>query len=122
MTRIHRTLLLALALMLASVNAEGFNLSFLQDAPVSHLNDEDIDLLLQAADEALEGGEDGTDTWWENPRTGSNGSVTPVRSFEHNGLACRLARIATFAGGRSGTSELRFCKTAEGKWVVVPQP
>ncbi len=119
MSRTFPQLAILVLVFLTIAPAQGFNLGFLQDSPASYLKDEDIEMFLDAAQQALASERDGVDIWWDNPKTGNNGSVTPIRSFQQDGRPCKRLRVATFAGERSGTSEFTFCQAAEGGWAPV---
>jgi hypothetical protein len=56
---------------------------------------------------------------WENPATGAKGTATLLRHFTSQGMACNQIRndIQNFAG-RTGSYELNWCKTADGRWRV----
>lgn len=68
--------------------------------------------------EALEHAADGSATRWENPETGNNGSITPLTTTEGENGICREARIVNRSGQFSGDSTHRFCRQADGAWLV----
>ena len=71
--------------------------------------------------EALEHGADGTETRWENPQTGNSGSITPLSTSDDEEEICREARIVNHSGSASGDATYRFCRQADGSWMVQRQ-
>ncbi len=95
--------------------------SWLKDTPASRFTEQDWTLMRAANVEALEHGADGTETRWENPETGNTGSITPLNTSEDENGTCREARIVNHAGQASGDSTYRFCRQADGSWMVRRQ-
>jgi len=95
--------------------------SWLKDTPASRFTEQDWTLIRSAHAEALEYSPDGTETRWENPETGNSGSITLVNTTEDENGTCREARIVNHAGDASGDSTHRFCRQADGGWMVQRQ-
>ena len=96
--------------------------SWLKDTPASRFTEQDWALMRAAHAEALEYGADGSETRWENPESGNTGSITPLTTTEGENGTCREARIVNRSGPASGDSTHRFCRQADGAWMVQRQP
>lgn len=120
----QRKALLAIAVTLGvwmtSVTAYGAGLGFLKESPVRYFTDEDWRLLKNASQRALEKGQDGETSEWQNPDTDSSGALTPTRSFRQDGSECRTLIIQTAAAGRTSEGTYDFCKQADGTWKMAP--
>ncbi|NIR32395.1 MAG: hypothetical protein GWN84_24445 [Gammaproteobacteria bacterium] len=113
-------LLVALALAAAAPTTLAQGLHFLKNSPVSYFDDEDWRLMQEAIREALDNNPDGEKVSWENPKTGHNGSVTPLNTYQDFGTTCRRARLFNEAESASGASTFNFCKdTEEDRWKVA---
>lgn len=71
--------------------------------------------------EALEHGADGIESRWENPETGNNGSITPLNTTDDRNGVCRQAHIVNHSGNTTGDATYRFCRQADGSWMVQRQ-
>jgi surface antigen len=95
--------------------------AFLEYSAVQKFNDEDWQLFSAAGERALKETPDGQTVEWDNPATSSKGQITPVSTFDKNGMQCRKVKIANSAGGFSEESVFDFCKNPQsGDWKVVP--
>ncbi|HSO07144.1 MAG TPA: RT0821/Lpp0805 family surface protein [Pelomicrobium sp.] len=112
--RAIRTLLVTCSLALCAGAAQAQNTAFLRDAPISHMNRDDIALMERNYLQALDALPDGHTNTWTNPKTGASGTATPSRTTKQNGATCRMLEITNNAGGKSGRTEWTFCKTKEG--------
>lgn len=113
--------LLAFAAAGAPVAVQALDLTFLDQAPIRFFNDEDLKLLSDAADKALDEAKDGEDVSWSNDQTGSSGTITPVRSFTRQGKDCRrlsVVSLARQATRGSATSNVDFCEV-DGTWRIL---
>jgi hypothetical protein len=54
---------------------------------------------------------------WRNPRTGSSGTITPLRTT-HNG-GCREYRETVTHDGRESSRTGKACKNAAGVWAAT---
>jgi len=95
----------------------GFNTAFLRDTPVAYFSDKDWTLFTDTLNRALNDGEDGVMSRWENPSTGSKGEITPLDRRETNGMMCRNTRVVTSSQGLTARSEYLMCKAADGEWT-----
>ncbi len=56
---------------------------------------------------------------WQNPETGTNGTITPLRTFlDNQGRICREYEAVLTMGGESFDGREVACRTATGDWVV----
>ncbi len=93
-------------------------LSEVAASPISRFNAADNKLFLGAIDKALSENADGVKLTWKNEQTPANGSVTPQRSFEADGMQCREALIANEYRARNAQTVLTFCRDAAGAWKL----
>lgn len=98
--------------------AGAFNTQFLDDAPIARFNNKDIEIWLDALTNTLENGEDGVEVKWENPKTGHNGTLTPLNKKTHDGMDCRDVDIRNFAGDFTGRAIHLMCRK-DGKWLAI---
>ncbi len=120
-----RSRFLAVCIAVAAIGApalvHGFDLRFLDQAPLRFFNDADLELMGKAAQRALHQAADGEGIDWNNEATGNSGRLTPLHSFERDGLACRRLEVtstARQATGGSATSRLDFCKV-DDTWRIL---
>jgi surface antigen len=79
----------------------------------------DWSLATAALREALGKSEDGTSIPWQNPRTGTRGTVTPVASaYVQEGSACRNFLASHVGDGHEGWFEGKACRGHAGQWDV----
>lgn len=102
-----------------SYSCLGFNIGFLDDAPIAEFNDKDIEMMLDTMDQALDNEVDGVEVKWKNANTGNNGTITPLNSTTQDGKNCRHTLIKTFSRTFSGSSQYQLCKDDDGEWKVV---
>jgi surface antigen len=95
------------------------NLRFLDDTPVSRFNQQDMRLLQDSLDKAMNEAADGTTVEWANDKTGAGGTITPNGRFERTGTECRKARLTTRFKTLKGGGEYNFCKGSQGQWQMV---
>ncbi|MDZ7651767.1 MAG: RT0821/Lpp0805 family surface protein [Burkholderiaceae bacterium] len=115
MARITRVALAATALVaLAPVQAAG--LGFMAKGPMARFNDADMKLLNDAIAQARSAKDAGTAVEWANDKTGSSGSVTPVRAFEEGGLACRDLRVVNRHKQLESAGVYAMCQRKDGTW------
>ncbi|HET9042014.1 MAG TPA: RT0821/Lpp0805 family surface protein [Burkholderiales bacterium] len=109
-----RILLVGVSIALGAGGAAAQNLGFLQDSPVARMNREDTAMLARNYQQALDALPDGHTNTWTNPKTGSSGTATPLKTMREKGTTCRVLEITNYAAGQSGRSEWTFCKTKDG--------
>jgi len=96
------------------------NLKFLDDAPMSHFTEEDMEMFLETASDALDNAADGAEVSWKNPASGNHGTIVPVRTNLDDGKRCRVFRLMNHAGGLSSNVNLKACRDDVAGWQVVP--
>ena len=97
------------------------NLGFLSKAPIAEMNEADQAMLRAAVNEALNDRPDGETLEWQNPDTGTGGTITVVDTHADYGTTCRTIRTATEAGGRSGAGIYRLCRAEDQTWQFAPR-
>ena len=98
------------------------NLGFLKDAAVSYFEDEDVAMLLETVDAALDEQQPHATREWNNPGTGNSGKAEVLGTVKSAaGKPCKRLRITNVArNGVSGRASHTFCKETD-KWMVVAQ-
>jgi surface antigen len=109
-------------LVLAGLPAQAGNLGFLNQAPVSHFNDEDMRLLKEAVSQAMQDENSHAKKTWANADTGNSGEIESWGAFKTAaGVACKRVRVTSHAkGGIDGKGTYTVCQDAERGWVVDP--
>jgi surface antigen len=105
------------ALAVASASVFASNVQFMRDAPIAKMTKEDLALFQTNMREALEQDADGTTRRWKNPDSGASGTLTPVSTFEQNGVKCRRLEIVNTVQGLTARSTFNMCRQADGTWV-----
>lgn len=108
------------ALLMAAGQAIAANTSFMNDSVLAELRDDDVTMLLETIEEALEQPQ-GEPKQWENKASGAKGAVTRLGGFSKDGRECRKLRVETQARGRSGDSEWDYCRAPYGRWELSPR-
>ena len=113
---------LATCLALACSTASAANLGFLGQAPISRMTAEDVDLMYQAAVDALDNTPDGGRRGWENPSTSASGTMMPLATYTGpDGMTCRTIRVLSHAAGLKNQSVFDLCKQPDGRWKAINQ-
>jgi surface antigen len=101
---------------------QGFaaNTSFMSDSVFAELRDDDVTMLLETIEETLELPK-GEPHSWENKASGAKGTVTRLGGYSKDGRECRKLRVETQARGRSGDSEVDYCRAPYGRWELAPR-
>jgi surface antigen len=74
----------------------------------------------QTVQRSLESVPAGTASSWTNPDSRTNGSVTPVRTFQNSqGAYCREFQQTVTIGGREERSYGTACRQPDGSWKIV---
>lgn len=61
----------------------------------------------------------GTARPWRNPDTGSSYTVTPTRTYQHQGAPCREFVVAGNVDGRSEQLYGTACRENDGRWRIL---
>ena len=120
----HAGLALAASVVVLVVGAASGYLSaeFRIDGEIARLERAraaDRDAMDQAVHRALEQEVSGTEVGWENPDSGSHGTVTPVRTYRSAaGKWCREYTLVVIRDdGGSETRRAVACRESEGAWI-----
>jgi len=110
---------LLVGLLLSATPALAANIGFMDESPIAHFSEQDRRIYKEALDDILDKGADGESRTWANPASTAGGTLSIVKSFERDGLACRTLSIANKAKGRSEKGQYRFCRQASGEWKLA---
>ena len=94
--------------------------SFISDSVLAELREDDVSMLLETIDAALEAPQ-GEAQPWENKASGAKGTVTRMGGYSKDRRECRRLRVQTQARGRSGDGEADYCRAAYGRWELEPR-
>lgn len=77
----------------------------------------------ETAFNTLQNGASGETATWDSTRTGTQGSITPLRTFlDSQGRICREYDAEVSVQGESVTGRETACMTKAGHWVVFASP
>ena len=108
-----------LSAVLISTNAIASNYNFLKDAaPIADFKKDDVEILQQTIQDALNNMKDGEKLAWSNDKTGNAGLVNPVLTLDSNEGECRQVRIVNRSKQNIAESMFKFCKL-NGKWIAI---
>jgi|GEM_PF-824131 surface antigen len=119
--RMLNVLLSVVLFALGTGTALASNVTFMRNSPLAKMTAEDLDLMRTTLRETLDRAADDAPKRWENPKTGASGVVTPLKSYQRDGMACRVVEIFNEAQGFSGRTRHDFCKQPDGTWKA-PAP
>jgi surface antigen len=81
------------------------------------LSEGDIEIMKETARVKMTDKPKGTILKWENPKSGSSGTITLLRLFEHQGLQCRaLKHLIKPRHDVPWTIRNEICLDANGEW------
>ncbi len=79
----------------------------------------DLIIARAAANEVLTRGGKDASMPWENPKTGSRGTVTPIATaYTQDGLTCRDFLASFVRNGSEAWMQGEACRVPQGKWEV----
>ncbi|MBC8747788.1 MULTISPECIES: hypothetical protein [Paraburkholderia] len=108
-------------LLVAAIGAQGANLAFLNDTPITYMRQRDNDSLKHAVLSALNDRKDGESFTWVNDGTGNSvkidATVTMDSTSTDGGRACRSLAVVLEAKGQSMNLRPNFCKEG-GAWQL----
>lgn len=106
-------------------SAHAANLGFLNNTPMSFMNQADYNSLQDAVRDAVEHKADGESTTWSNEgsrnSTRINSTITPSNTQKEGDKTCRDTEVAITAKGQSMTLHPHFCRKGQGAWVFQKQ-
>jgi surface antigen len=106
----------AAALLAFAVVAHAFNMSFLNDSPITRLTAEELKQYTAFTLKALDEAPDGATLEWKAPKSEFISRITLERTFTEANLTCRDARIEADARDRHSRGTYTFCKV-KGVWT-----
>jgi len=128
MSKLPRTLRALSAGLLVTIgmgSAHASNLGFLQNTPMSFMNQADYDSLTRAVRVAVSTKADGESMTWSNEGSRNavriNSTITPSNTQTEGNKTCRDTEIVINAKGQSMTLHPRFCRMGEGAWTFQKQ-
>ncbi len=108
------------SLVLVTIPLHAQNTWFWNSAPVAHLTDEDVEVLLSTLQAAMNEQPDGSTVTWTNSKTGHSGVIDITNTHRDYDTTCRQVEMANQAAGRTGQGTFRMCKADDGKWKFAP--
>lgn len=118
--RLNLRVAIAIALLMTAGQTIAANTSFMNDSVLAELRDDDVTMLLETIDAALEAPQ-GEAQQWENKASGAKGTITRLGGFSKDGRECRKLRVEAQARGRSSDSEWDYCRAPYGRWELTPR-
>jgi surface antigen len=83
------------------------------------LDETDKKLLSEATEKALEQTKSGNKIKWNNPDSGNEGYVKPLRTYEVDNKYCREFLQEAIIGGKKAKIYGKACRKADGQWEIV---
>ena len=120
----HKTHLIVISTLLlgcATTPTVAQNINFLHRGPVAYLDEVDKQILSDTVNTALNDAQDGESLAWQQPGSGSEGTIEVLDTHEDYGTTCRTVRTATSAGGRDGGGVYRLCLADDETWQFAPR-
>jgi hypothetical protein len=105
----------ALAAALAAP-ASATNWNVFKDTPITRMSAKDLSAYKAAVIQTLDKGEDGRTVIWSGEEQGVRSQLTPLKSYEIEGLNCRDIRIETEAKELVARGTYTLCKDAKREW------
>jgi hypothetical protein len=107
------------ALLVGSLAFAQSNLGYLRDAPSGKFTAQDFELFWAAVDEVSRGKTTGVTKSWDNPATGSGGTIKLLNVFTStDGRDCRRLRVENYAKSLKGASTQNVCAHTDGTWLL----
>ncbi|MEM5312885.1 RT0821/Lpp0805 family surface protein [Paraburkholderia sp. JHI869] len=115
----------ALFITIGVGSAHAANLGFLNNTPMSFMNQADYNSLQNAVRDAVEHKADGETANWSNEgsrnSTRINSTITPSNTQKEGDKTCRDTEVVITAKGQSMTLRPHFCRVGEGAWKFQKQ-
>lgn len=83
------------------------------------LDEEDRRMAAAAEYQALEYGQPGAATPWDNPQTQHRGQIVPGKPYVQAGLNCRTYTHTIYISGQPQTARGTACRQPDGTWKTV---
>ncbi len=83
------------------------------------MDEYDRQMLQKSSYQALEYSPSGSTVEWKNPDSGNRGSITPTKTFKHDGQYCREYQQEVTIGGEKQKAYGKACRQKDGQWKIV---
>ena len=83
------------------------------------LDEEDRQMAAAAEYQALEYGQPGAPTAWDNPQTRHRGQIVPGKPYQQGGQHCRPYTHTIYIDGRPQVARGNACRNPDGSWTAV---
>jgi len=83
------------------------------------LDEEDRRIAAAAEYQALEYGQPGQPTPWDNPQTQHRGQIVPGKPYQQGSQHCRPYTHTIYIGGEPQTARGTACRQPDGTWQTV---
>ncbi len=83
------------------------------------LDEEDRRMAMAAEYQALEYGQAGAATPWDNPQTQHRGQIVPGKPYQQGSQYCRPYTHTIYVGGQPQTARGTACRQPDGTWATV---
>ncbi len=67
----------------------------------------------------LETAKTGSSVAWQNPDSGTSGTITPTRTYQANNTYCREYTQTIFVGGQQQQGHGTACRQPDGSWQIT---
>lgn len=113
---------MAVAIALLPLLAGASNLSFLDDSVVSSFKEQDVKLLMESVDKALDSSDPHARGSWSNPKTGNSGEVVVTGQFTSTGgHTCKNLSVLSRTPKMQGKGDYILCAVPGRGWLVNPE-
>lgn len=82
------------------------------------LDKADLDYYNHVSQNTLETARTGSTIDWQNPDTGTHGSITPVKTYQQANTYCREYQQTIVVGGRTVEGYGTACRQPDGSWKI----
>ena len=83
------------------------------------LDERDRQIAAAAEYQALEYGQPGAPTPWDNPESQHRGQIVPGKPYQQGNLFCRPYTHTIYIGGQPQTARGTACRQPDGTWKAV---
>jgi surface antigen len=83
------------------------------------LDEEDRRMAAAAEYQALEYGQPGASTPWDNPQTRHHGQIVPGKPYQEGSQYCRSYTHTIYISGEPQTARGTACRQSDGTWQTV---
>jgi surface antigen len=120
-SRTAGTLLAAMVMAMASQFLVAGNLSFLDKSLVSNFKEQDMKLLMESVDKALDSADPRATGSWNNAKTGNSGAVAVTGQFTStDGHACKNLNVVNRTPKLQNKADYILCQVPGRGWLLNP--